>query len=89
MLKVYKINRSNNEKYLAFHYLKVKSTRNCKLWQLSRRFQTLIWRPGEMAQNRESRGFSGRVNRALSFLLESTLTVKNSENLYDWQNLNC
>ena len=33
---------------------KVDSTRNCKPRQLCRRFQTLIWRPGEMVQNRES-----------------------------------
>ena len=33
---------------LTFHCHKVESTRNCKLCQLSGRFQTLIWRPGEL-----------------------------------------
>ena len=47
-VKSYKINGSNKEKYLTFHCHKVESTRNCKLCQLSGRFQTLIWRPGEL-----------------------------------------
>ena len=36
--------------------------KNCKLRQLSGRFQTLTWRPGEMVQNRESPRLSGRVD---------------------------
>ena len=54
---------SNNAKYLKFHHQKVESARNGKLWRLSRRFQTLIWRPGETFQNLESPGLSGRVDR--------------------------
>ena len=57
-----KLNSSNNAKYLKFHWQKVESTRNSELWQLSRRFQTLIWRPGEMVQNRESPGLYRRVD---------------------------
>ena len=40
----------------------VESTRNSKLRQLSGRFQTLIWRPGDTVQNLESPGLSGRVD---------------------------
>ena len=57
-----KIIISNKAKYLKFHFAKVESTRNGKLRWLSRRFQTLIWRPGEMVQNLESSGLSGRVD---------------------------
>ena len=45
---------------LPWQGLKVKCTKYCKIWQLSGRFQTLIWRPGETVQNRESPGLSGR-----------------------------
>ena len=40
----------------------IESTRNGKLWRLSGRFQTLIWRVGETFQNLESPGLSERVN---------------------------
>ena len=56
------LNSSNNAKYLKFGWQKVESIRNCKLRQLSGRFQTLIWRPGETVQNLESSGLSGRVD---------------------------
>ena len=55
-------NSSNKAKYLKFHCQKVETTRNGKLQQLSGRFQTLIWRPGETVQNLESPGLSGRVD---------------------------
>ena len=55
-------NSSNKAKYLKFHFAKVESTRNGELRRLSGRFQTLIWRPGEMVQNLESPGLSGRVD---------------------------
>ena len=57
-------NSLNKAKYLKFHCQKVESTRNGKLHicRLSVRFQTLIWRPGEMGQNLESPGLSGRVD---------------------------
>ena len=45
---------------------KVKSKRNGKLWRLSRRLQTLIWRPGETVQYLESPGLSGRVDSSES-----------------------
>ena len=45
-----------------FHCQKVDSTRNGKPWRLSMRFQTLTWRLGEMVQNLESPGLSGRVD---------------------------
>ena len=57
-----KNNNSNNTKYLKFHCQKVKSTRNGKLWRLSGRFQTLLWRPGQMVQNLETPGLSRRVD---------------------------
>ena len=41
---------------------RVESTRNGKVWRLSGRFQTLIWRPGDAVQNLESPEFSGRVD---------------------------
>ena len=47
MLKVKLLKQS---KILKFHWQKVESTRNSKLRQLSGRFQTLIWRPGEAVQ---------------------------------------
>jgi len=60
---VLKNKSSNNVKYLKFHRQKVKSTRNSKILELSGRFdQTVIWRPGETAQNRESPGLSRRVD---------------------------
>ena len=40
-------NSSNNTKYLKFYCQRVESTRNGKLWRLSGRCQTLIWRQGE------------------------------------------
>ena len=54
-------NSSNKAKYLKFHSQKVETTRNGKLRQFGR-FQTLVWRPGEMVQNLESPGLSGRVD---------------------------
>ena len=47
---------------MKFHYQKVESTTSGKLRQLSGRFQTLIWRPGETVQNLESHRLSGRVD---------------------------
>ena len=44
-VRCWKLNSSNKAKYLKFHWQRVKSTRHCKLRQLSGRFQTLIWRP--------------------------------------------
>ena len=55
-------NSSNNEKHLKFHRQKIDFTRNGKLRQLSGRFQTLIWRPGDTVQNLESPELSGRVD---------------------------
>ena len=52
----------NNAKYLRFYCREVESTRNRKFQGLSGRFQTLIWRPGDMVQNLESPGLSGRVD---------------------------
>ena len=57
MLTVRQLKQS---KYLKFHCQKVESTRNGKLRRLYGRFQTLIWKPGEMVQNLESPGLSGR-----------------------------
>ena len=54
--------KKNNAKYLRFYCREVESTRNSKLWRLSGRFQTLIWRPGGTVQNLESPGLSGRVD---------------------------
>ena len=43
------VNSWNNAKYSKkFHCREVHSTRIGKLWRLSGRFQTLIWRPGEI-----------------------------------------
>ena len=47
---------------MKFHRQKIDFTRNGKLQQLSGRFQTLIWRPGETVQNLESPELSGRVD---------------------------
>ena len=59
---------SNNAHFLKFYGWKVEFTRNGKLWQLSRRFQTLIWGLGGMVsqiiQNLESpRYLSREVDR--------------------------
>ena len=63
--------------YLKLYFFchKVNSTRNGKLWRLSGRFQTLIWRPGKTVQNLESLGLSGRVDSPakLSFLYNYAL----------------
>ena len=63
--------------YLKLYFFchKVNSTRNGKLWRLSGRFQTLIWRPGKTVQNLESPGLSGRVDSPakLSFLYNYAL----------------
>ena len=63
--------------YLKLYFFchKVNSTRNGKLWWLSGRFQTLIWRPGKTVQNLESPGLSGRVDSPakLSFLYNYAL----------------
>ena len=61
MFNVKKITRKN-AKYLKFHCQRVKSTRNGKLWRLSGRFQTLIWRARDTVQNLEFPGLSGRVD---------------------------
>ena len=60
---------------VIFFCHKVNSTRNGKLWRLSGRFQTLIWRPGKTVQNREFPGLSGRVDSPakLSFLYNYAL----------------
>ena len=42
------INSSNNAMYLKLYCQKVDSTINGKLRRLSGRFQTLMWRPGEI-----------------------------------------
>ena len=76
-------NSSNSEKYLKFHCHKVESTRNCKLRRLSGRLQTLIWRPGETVQNRESPGLSGRVDSTdlnLPHYSANSCFCKNSRN---------
>ena len=58
---------SNNAHFLKFYGWKVEFTRNGKRWQLSRRFQTLIWRLGGMVsqiiQNLDSPRLSRRVDR--------------------------
>ena len=54
--------KKKTAKYLRFYCREVESTRNSKLWRLSRRLQTLIWRPGDTVQNLESPGLSGRVD---------------------------
>ena len=58
---------SNNAHFLKFYGWKVEFARNGKLWQLSRRFQTLIWRLGGMVsqiiQNLESLRLSRGVDR--------------------------
>ena len=63
--------------YLKLYFFchKVNSTRNGKLWRLSGRFQTLIWRLGKTVQNLESPGLSGRVDSPakLSFLYNYAL----------------
>ena len=63
--------------YLKLYFFchKVNSTRNGKLWRLSGRFQTLIWRPGKTVQNLESPGLFGRVDSPakLSFLYNYAL----------------
>ena len=61
--------------YLKLYCQKVDSTRNGKLWWLSGRFQTLIWRPGKTVQNLESPGLSRRVDSPakLSFLYNYAL----------------
>ena len=69
MLTVLKITQT--AMYLKFHCQKVESTRNGKLRRLSGRFQTLIWRPGEMVQNPESPSLSGRVDSTDNFMAHS------------------
>ena len=61
--------------YLKLYCQKVDSTRNGKLWRLSGRFQTLIWRPGKTVQNLEFPGLSRRVAipAKLSFLYNYAL----------------
>ena len=49
---------------------KVDSSRNGKPQRLSRRFQTLIWRPGETVKNLEPPGLSGRVDIPAVALLQ-------------------
>ena len=56
------INSQTTKNILKFYCCKVESTRNCKLRQLSGRFQTLIWRLGETVQNQESPRLFGRVD---------------------------
>ena len=56
------LKKKNNAKYLRFYCREVESIRNSKLWRLSGRFQTLIWRPGDTVRNLESPGLSGRVD---------------------------
>ena len=57
-----KIAQTKHQYLKKFHCQKVDSTRNGKPWRLSTRFQTLTWRLGEMVQNLESPGLSGRVD---------------------------
>ena len=74
----------NVVQYLKFHCQKVESTRNGKLRRLSGRFQTLIWRPGEMVQNLESPGLSGRVDsRVASGCHEITTFFVHDKNLFN------
>ena len=56
------INSQTTKNILKFYWHKVESTRNCKLRQLSGRFQTLTWRQGETVQNQESPRLFGRVD---------------------------
>ena len=42
---------------------------NGKFWWISRRFHTLIWRRGDMVQNMESPGSSGRIDMHWTGLL--------------------
>ena len=57
-----KITQTTQSIWKNFTVRKLSSTRNGKPWQLSARFQTLTWRLGEMVQNLESPGLSGRVD---------------------------
>ena len=57
-----KITQTMQSIWKNFTVRKLSSTRNGKPWQLSARFQTLTWRLGEMVQNLESPGLSGRVD---------------------------
>ena len=56
----------------------IESTRNGKLRRLSGRFQTLIWRPGEMVQNLESPGLSGRVDSPAITQIDNVFFFKTS-----------
>ena len=74
----------NVVQYLKFHCQKVESTRNGKLRRLSGRFQTLIWRPGEMVQNLESSRLSGRVDSPVaSGCHEITTFFVHDKNLFN------
>ena len=55
-------NSSNIVNYLKVIVRKLSLQLNGKLWWISRRFRTLIWRPGDTVQNLESPGLSGRVD---------------------------
>ena len=55
-------NSSNIANYLKVIVRKLSLQLNGKLWWISRRFRTLIWRPGDTVQNLESPGLSGRVD---------------------------
>ena len=80
-------NSSNNAKYLKFHCQRVESTRNDKLRRLSRRFKTLIWRPGNTVQNLESPGLYGRVESTKKwrqFTLKGTTPSYSSRNILSW-----
>ena len=60
----------NNAKYSKkFHCREVHSTRIGKLWRLSGRFQTLIWRPGEIRRSR-SGSATGRYMHVMTALKE-------------------
>ena len=77
-----KVDQINKATYLKFHCQKVESTRNGKLWRLSRRYQTLIWRPGETVQNLESPRLSGRVDSPESLTSGTWVGFVNREVLH-------
>ena len=56
---------SNNAHFLKFYGWKVELARNGKLWQLSRRFQTLIWRLGGMVSQIIQNLGSPRLSRGV------------------------
>ena len=66
----------------TWHFIVGKSSlywRNGKLWRLSGRFYTLIWRPGDTVQNLEySPRLSGRIDSSASLRMLLECTALNS-----------